>query len=133
VADIHLEKTIAADPRTIYHALTAEEGLASFWTDQVQAEPRQGSIASFSFGPKGAWERFEMQIERLDPEQLVHWRCVGAKDDEWHGTQIRWELEPRADVQGTRLRFHHLEWPSADGALPRCAFDWGSSAPPRSC
>lgn len=124
MAEIHLEKTIDAEPSAIYSALTNQDGLASFWTDQVEATPAQGSNATFGFGPNGSWERFEMRIERLEPDHVVHWHCLDAKDGEWPGTHVRWELERRSDGDGTRLRLHHLGWQSAEDSLPRCAYDW---------
>ena len=44
--------------------------------------------------------------------------------DEWVGTEIRVDLEPAADG-GTRMRFGHCGWRSADGAYAGCNSTWG--------
>ena len=99
------ETTIHSVPAPIIEALTTEKGLASFWTDQVRAEPKVGSEAWFGFGPN-AETQFTFDVAAIDKDR-VEWRCV-AGPDEWIGTTVRWTLGPGHDG-GTQLKFQHAD------------------------
>jgi uncharacterized protein YndB with AHSA1/START domain len=117
--DIFHEHTFAAPPERLHDAITTEDGLAAFWTDQTTAEPVVGSTATFVFGPD-AHTRFDMRIDAIQPDR-VDWTCTDGPD-EWRGTRLRWLLTP-ADG-GTKLRFEHLGWESTDGAVAMCSYTW---------
>ena len=124
MADILHKITIAAPPEKVYAALTEPLGLAGWWTENVRAEPKVGSIARFRFGEESGPD---MEILDLRPSKLVHWRCVakttGSKD-EWIGTEIFFELEP--DGQGTILRFSQRRWLEASDFLRYCSLKWAT-------
>jgi hypothetical protein len=117
--DILLELTINAGADALLDAITTADGLAAHWTDQVEAKPEQGTVATFGFGPNRETV-FEMHVDTLTPE-LVEWTCVGGPD-EWVGTKLRWLLRTNGDA--TNLRFEHRDWKREDGAVAPCSYTW---------
>ena len=115
---------IQADAATIYRAISTREGLASFWTTDVEAEPTEGSTARFGF-PEAPVD-LRMRVERLDPDRRVDWVCLGDFPN-WQGTTISWELSPSETGQGTQVLFRQGGWsedyPELDWA--RVNFVWG--------
>jgi uncharacterized protein YndB with AHSA1/START domain len=124
MADILHKITIAAPPEKVYAALTEQQGLAGWWTENVSIEPIIGAIGEFRFddatGP-------DMEILALQAGKLVHWRCVAkvaSPDDEWIGTEIFFALE--RDGKGTVLRFSHRRWLEASDFLRYCSLKWAT-------
>jgi uncharacterized protein YndB with AHSA1/START domain len=117
--EILLEVPIAATPERVYAAITEPAGLSSWWTPAVVAEPKVGSVAEFRFG--GGRFIVKMEITALEPCRAVRWAVrQGAPD--WAGTHVSWDLSPVE--QGTRVRFGHREYASADGSFAGAAFNW---------
>ncbi len=121
MAEIVHETWIKAPPERVYAALTTQEGLASHWTDRVEAQPEAGTTSVFTFGPFGEWV-YRMRVDELEPNALVRWHVVDAADPEWVGTEVGWTLT--ASDGGTRLRFVHSGWPSIDTTLGGCSYIW---------
>ena len=53
MADILCLVTIKARPEAVYAALTGQTGPAGWWTEDVLAEPKVGSVAKFRFADRG--------------------------------------------------------------------------------
>jgi uncharacterized protein YndB with AHSA1/START domain len=123
MADILHEVFVDAPPESVYRALTEQTELARWWTDDVKAEPREGSVARFGFG-NGATV-FNMHIDDLKPNRRVKWTCHSDTSPEWEGTHLDWELEPGGDGS-TTVRFTHADWPSTDGQYSQCNTVWGA-------
>jgi uncharacterized protein YndB with AHSA1/START domain len=66
---------IHSDRDTIYRAITTKDGLSSFWTPSVVAEPEVGSEAIFGF--EGAPVSLRMRVTRLEPGTEIVWSCEG--------------------------------------------------------
>ena len=113
------ELTINAPVRKVYQALTQRDGLENWWTRDADAQPVEGSVATFGFGNPGNLTR--MRIERLEEPRLVKWRCIGGPA-EWVNTDVIFRLTEEPD--GTVVRFQHLKWKSLDGFLPHCSYKW---------
>ena len=47
MVDILHEITIAAPAAPVFDAVTSERGLKSWWTDDVRAEPKSGTVADY--------------------------------------------------------------------------------------
>jgi uncharacterized protein YndB with AHSA1/START domain len=124
MAEILHKITIAAPPAAVYAALTEELGLARWWTEKVQAEPKIGAVCRFRFdadtGP-------DMEVAGLDRAKRVHWRCVKHGPDpkhEWVGTELFFELEPEG--ANTVLRFSHRRWPEGSDFMRYCSMKWAT-------
>jgi uncharacterized protein YndB with AHSA1/START domain len=119
--DICQALTIDAPPEIVFDAINSAEGNRSFWTDQTEYEPVEGSVAVFSFGP-GAETQFRFEVTSIDRPRSLTWTCVGGPP-EWRPTSIVWALTPVHG--GTNVRFEHRGWASADGELAACTYTWG--------
>lgn len=115
--DLRLRAPAAA----VYAALATADGLRAWWSESADIAEEEGGISTFRFGPH--WKK--MEVERLDPQREVRWRCVGAlidmpglqRKDEWVGTRIVFRLAP-LDAHTTRLEVEH------EGLTPQLAC-WG--------
>lgn len=112
---------VKATPETLYRAVSTQDGLASFWTDDTRAEAKVGSIASFGFG--GPTQRFK--IDELSPSKRVRWTGL-ADFPNWGDTVVEWEIKP-ADNGQTSVTFRHINWPAAVTAedLGSINYTWG--------
>jgi uncharacterized protein YndB with AHSA1/START domain len=117
---MHMVK-IDADAKAIYEALSTAKGLASFWTADSHAEPKEGSIARFGFGGPV----LEMKVEELKPGDRVEW-STHAGFDAWKGTTVTWEIKPAKDG-GHEVWFDHAGWPESLPAreLASVNYTWG--------
>ena len=113
--------TINADADKIYEALSTGKGLASFWTRDSKAEPKEGSIARFGFGGPV----LEMKVENLEPGKRVRWSTHGGFDA-WKGTSVTWEIGSGKDG-ATEVWFNHEGWPAGLPAkdLASVNYTWG--------
>jgi len=120
MAEILHQIAITAPARKVFEALTTAAGLAGWWTPDVKAEARRGSIAEFGFN--GHRVVFRMRVDTLETDRRVAWTCEGDVD-EWKGTRLQFELDDEGGH--TTLRFSHTGWRSTDGIFRICNTDWG--------
>jgi uncharacterized protein YndB with AHSA1/START domain len=116
--DIVHQLTIAATPERVYEAVTTSEGLATWWTTDVEAGPGDGELL-LGFAERSV--RLRLQIDAFDPPVLIHLTCIDGPP-EWPGTQLAFRIE--ANDGQTVLRFWHGGWEYEDGALPSASFNW---------
>ena len=117
MADILHEITIAAPAAPVFEAVTSERGLKSWWTDDVRAEPKSGTVAEFGFFSHGTV--FRMRIDTLAAPTEVRWTRIGGPED-WIGTTVDFALSPGEDG-GTTLSFKHGGWRQASSHFARAA------------
>jgi uncharacterized protein YndB with AHSA1/START domain len=98
---------VESDARSIYRAISTRDGLASFWTGDVDADSSVGSVARFGF--PDAPVDLKMRIESLERDSRVAWRCLG-EFPYWKDTRVEWELLPSPAGHGTQLLFRHVGW-----------------------
>jgi uncharacterized protein YndB with AHSA1/START domain len=120
MADILHQIPIQASPQEVYEALTREQKLKSWWTDDVSTDAMEGGIAEFRF--EAGRVVFRMRVDRLSPGQEVAWSLMDPAPPEWGGTRVTWELTP-ADG-GTSLLFGHRNWASTDGSFAAINYNW---------
>jgi uncharacterized protein YndB with AHSA1/START domain len=116
---------IHSDNDTVYRAITTKDGLSSFWTPSVVAEPEVGSEATFGFA--GAPVSLRMRVTRLDPGSEVAWSCEGDFPF-WLGSTVTWSLSPEPEHGGTRVLFRHdgLAEEIPDWDLASVAHTWAT-------
>lgn len=113
--DIVLGISIHAQADPIRRAITTQEGLSSFWTSDVTAEPTVGSEARFGFG--GAPVPLRMRVDRID-DGGIEWTCLGEFPF-WQDTKVIWTLQPEAEHGGTNVVFEHTGLPDEQPLFER--------------
>ncbi len=121
MADMHHEISIAAAPEKVYEALTAEEGLRSWWTADSVAESTVGSIAEFGFMNRGTV--FRMRVDELVPGKRVVWSCLGDPE-EWKDTKLVWDITHENGK--STLQFTHGDWRQVTRVFAFCNSTWGA-------
>jgi hypothetical protein len=104
----------------VYDAVATRDGVARWWTRDVDGEARVGDRLAFSFG--GPEPAAVMQVAELTPPSQVRWRCVEGPD-EWKDTTITFEVKPSGDE--TAIVFTHAGWRDPVEFLHHCSTKWG--------
>ena len=105
------ELTIEASPERVYDALTQQDEIASWWTNDLSAKPEVGSLAEFRFSQGTFVIQFE--VAELDRDEKVYWITrQGPSTGHWTGTNVTWQLTPSHN--GTQLVFNHDGFAQAD-------------------
>jgi len=137
---IRHQLVIGAAAETVYNALASREGLCAWWSPDVVAEAKEGSVARFAFGPTYFKE---MRITKLQPSVQVNWTCITGAG-EWVGTHLRFNLEtgdkeillnahPEMVDQLaqssynnlTLLTLQHDDWKEYTPMFAECNYTWG--------
>lgn len=116
--DILHRFAIKASPADTYKALATSEGLAGWWTNQVEGGDTIGAPVKFRFADRGF---IDMTVRELDPAKRVVWEVIDGPG-EWIGTTIGFDLEQADDF--TSVRFGHRGWASDTGFIGHCSMKW---------
>jgi len=120
MADILHRVGIKSSPDKVFQALSEEQGLAGWWTQDVNASPEVGAIDRFRFGEGGF---NTMKVVELSPSKRVKWLCVdGAK--EWIGTELTFDL--REENGATVVLFAQRGWKEPVEFMHYCSTKWGT-------
>lgn len=114
------ERTIAAVPESVYNALTQQDGIAHWWTDDLTVKPEVGSLAEFRFIKWGG-NVLQFEIAELDVNRKVRW-ISRQGPPYWSGTSVTWQLMPVHN--GTTLVFTHDGFAQVDQAYERVRENW---------
>jgi len=118
---IHHVLDIEAPSSTVWASLTDAQGLAGWWSTEVDAPAAAvGAAVRFTFG--GDFNPV-MEITSLDAPTELHWRCVVGHEP-WQDNTFRFQL---AKQDGhTRLRFwQEYAVELADDYYGIYNFNWG--------
>ena len=97
------EFTTPARPERVFNALTQQDEIAQWWTDDLSIKPEVGFVAEFRFQKWGAGTlRFE--IAELHEGENISWISRNGPPA-WLDTSVTWQLIPIQE--GTRLVFTH--------------------------
>jgi uncharacterized protein YndB with AHSA1/START domain len=121
MTDLYHQITIEAPAEHVFAALTTQEGLRAWWTEDSVAEARPGGMAEFGFMERSVV--FRMRIDELDPPHRIAWSCVGGPPD-WVGTTISFELAA-LDARKTKVSFVHADAHSEAKAIAERNTTWG--------
>ncbi|MDN5857881.1 MAG: hypothetical protein L0H84_04590 [Pseudonocardia sp.] len=121
MARIVFELEIEAPAKTVVTALDSQQGIASWWTDDVTFAGGVGSVMRLGFPV--APLPFELRVDKAG-EESVRWASIGEFPPHWVGTTIAWTLTPR-DGNNTVVHFSHDGWAGDDGPMPSAALTWG--------
>jgi uncharacterized protein YndB with AHSA1/START domain len=103
----------------VYSALTTNEGLAAWWTNDTGGDNIPGGVLRFRF-PDGG---FDMKVVELDPATRVVWQVVDGPE-EWVNTTVRWDL--RQEGGYTIVMFAHEGWKDPVEFMHHCSTKWGT-------
>ncbi|MEO8397650.1 MAG: SRPBCC domain-containing protein, partial [Chloroflexota bacterium] len=73
--DILLEATINTAPDKVYAALTDQEAIRSWWTQQATAVPKVGTVSEFGF--YGGQVLMKMEVAKLEANKVV-WKPLSG-------------------------------------------------------
>lgn len=120
MARIVYETAIDAPPEAVATALTTRDGIAAWWTDQVDFDDATGSTMElrFTVAPKP----FQLRVDEAN-DRTVHWTSTGDFPPHWVDTTVTWTLT-RDDSGGTTVHFNHDGWANDDGPFPSSAYTW---------
>jgi uncharacterized protein YndB with AHSA1/START domain len=119
--DIRHRVGIVAPQQRVYQMLSTREGLAKFWTTEVEGDSEIGGKLSFFFGrpePSAV-----MEVTERSPNHRVKWRCVEGPP-EWVGTTVNFDLKESGGE--TVLLFTHADWAEPVEFMHHCSTKWAT-------
>jgi uncharacterized protein YndB with AHSA1/START domain len=118
MTDIHHRVGIEAPQEQVHRALTTTDGIASWWSHDVEGDAGDGGKLTFQFGRPD--KRLELEVAEVAPDR-IQWRCLYGPD-EWLDTYMTFEL---AGQDGeTTLLFTHRGWREAVPFEAHCSTKW---------
>jgi uncharacterized protein YndB with AHSA1/START domain len=116
--NINHQVGIKASAEKIYEALTTNQGLATWWTNDTSGAGDVGATIAFRFNGGGP----DFTVSELVPNQTVKWRHSGNMPEAWMGTSILFEL--REETDQTFVRFTHANWKEQSNFMGHCSTKW---------
>ena len=113
------ELTIAAAPERVWGALTQQDEIVRWWSDEARVKPEVGSVGEFRFRPPAGVLQFE--VAELDEGSKVHWVSRNGPPS-WAGTSVTWQLTPVQN--GTQVIFTHDGFAQVDGSYEQTRGNW---------
>lgn len=109
---------LKASPDAVYRAVSTRDGMAAWWTTEVNAKPGEEDKLRLHFGP----DYFkELHRGPSTPGVSCSWTCVAA-DPQWVGTDIVFRIASEGGV--TKLFFEHNGWKDYTDLYSQCSYDW---------
>jgi len=107
----------------VYKALSTINGLAHWWTEEVEGDERIGGKIKFAFRSETGELKgnMVMEVEELNPQKDVRWLCKEGPA-EWIGTNITFQLSQQDDQ--TISIFGHRNWREAVEFTAHCSMKW---------
>jgi uncharacterized protein YndB with AHSA1/START domain len=107
-----------------YQALATRQGVAGWWTEDVQGQSRAGETLGFRFSTDGREiGRFETKVLELRPNELVRWQVTDGPA-EWIGTHISFELKKEGEY--AIVLFRHQGWKEPVEFMHHCSTKWAT-------
>ena len=116
--DINHRVGIKASPDKIYEALTTNNGLAQWWTNDISGAGGVGSIIEFRFNGGGP----DFAVVELVANKTVRWKHSGNMPEPWMGTEILFQLQ--VENEQTFVRFTHSGWKESTDFMAHCSTKW---------
>ncbi len=118
--EIVLAVETTATANEVFDAITTPEGLAGFWTSDVDAQPGMGGELRLGFAEAPA--DLSMIVTAFESPRRVEWECPGPWPS-WAGTRVEWSI---TEGRQTAVLFAHRGWAETteDGELGSVAMAW---------
>ncbi|EPG65895.1 SRPBCC family protein [Leptospira wolffii] len=119
---------IRAEAPKVIQALATKDGLAGWWTRQVEGEFSGGTSGvgesiRFDFGLAG----FEMKVQELAPQRVL-WECTEGPED-WVGSHVDFQLTQGSSPDGAKMtlvHFRHQDWKNESEFTAHCSMKWAT-------
>jgi len=118
MVDINHRVGIKTSPEKIYEALTTDDGLTQWWTNDIIGAGGVGSTIEFRFNGEGP----DFTVTELIPNKTVCWSHSGNMPESWMGTKVLFQLEAEEDQ--TFVRFTHSNWKETTDFMAHCSTKW---------
>jgi len=109
---------IKASVEAIYSALTTNEGLTQWWTNDVSGAGGVGTIIKFRFNGGGP----DFKVIELVDNKLVRWQHDGDMPEAWKATEICFTLQVEAEQ--VFVNFSHSNWQLSSDFMAHCSTKW---------
>jgi uncharacterized protein YndB with AHSA1/START domain len=109
---------IKASLEDIYEALTTDDGLKKWWTNDISGAGIVGSTIKFRFNGGGP----DFTVTKLIPNKTVCWQHSGNIPEPWINTEISFQLE--ASEGQTFVNFTHAYWNENNDFMAHCNTKW---------
>ena len=113
------ELTIEAAPQRVWGAITQQDEIVQWWSDDARVKPEVGSLGEFRFRPPAGVLQFE--VAELNEGSKVHW-ISRQGPPQWAGTSVTWQLTPVPN--GTKVVFTHEGFAQIDESNERTRGNW---------
>jgi uncharacterized protein YndB with AHSA1/START domain len=120
MAEIRHRVGINAPRERVYDALATVEGIADWWSRDVDGDAGAGGTLRFYFG--NPQPRAVLEVTDANAGEHVGWRCSDGPDD-WVGTRLSFDL--KSVGKETVLLFSHADWREPTEFMSHCSTKWG--------
>ena len=123
MADIIHRIGIKSSAAKVYNAVSTIQGLASWWTEEVEGDENVGGKIQFTFRSETGDIKGQMvfEVQELNRDKNVRWKGVDGPA-EWIGTEITFDLSEQ-DGQIIVI-FGHRNWREAVEFTAHCSMKW---------
>ncbi len=121
MAAIIRDLILAVPARRVFGALTRQDEIARWWTDDLKVKAEVGFIAEFRFQKWGGGV-LQFEILELEPGEIVSWVVRGGPRD-WAGTCVTWRFHPHS-TRETQLIFTHDGFVQTDSFYENSRKNW---------
>lgn len=123
MADIIHRIGIKSPVASVYEALSTINGLAHWWTQDVEGDTTIAGNITFIFRSDVGEIKGQMVMEVMEsnPGKNVRWSCVEGPE-EWIGTDIGFDLSEQDGM--TILIFRHRNWREVVDFMAHCSMKW---------
>jgi uncharacterized protein YndB with AHSA1/START domain len=118
MAEIVHRVGIACSPGEVFDALTTNDGLSRWWTNDTSGAGDVGSIIEFRFNGMGP----DFEVVELQTDALVRWKHSGETPVAWIGTEISFQLT--SEDSQTYVLFLHSNWKERSDFMGHCSTKW---------
>jgi uncharacterized protein YndB with AHSA1/START domain len=116
MAAIQHSVQIETKPEASYPLISTAAGLGQWWATDITETAGAVELSFFN-----RTTIYRLRLKMNQPPARAEWGCETGQ--EWDGTSINFQLEPRPS--GTLLRFSHAGWESQTDYFTACNTTWG--------